>query len=181
MRSIYIYRILLMLFLFIYQAVGPMVYCDVMQNYTIPSDFKIDAIFNSGFSPLKSWQTSITSKGSVQQICWPSFKNRLGEKTVSNSELSNKDLSELIIRINEARFFKLKSRYSNRETDGQGLTLKIGMAGREHEVEVYIPMAQMNKSGVQRFMIIWDELLRKVPAPNKEQIPGMYRKEPARR
>jgi hypothetical protein len=142
---------------------------------TSPSAFKIIAEYAPGLSPLKSWRTVITSERIGTQEYWPPYGRRSGKSTINSYKLSQQDEEDLLDRISETRFFDLRPTYSHRVTDNDLLVLQITMSGKTHRVAVYAPFPQAGKSAVQRFLTVWDEVLRKIPAPNESQLPGMYK------
>jgi hypothetical protein len=142
-------------------------------NTSISSNYKIVATFSPGYSPWKPWETTISSNGDVQQVIYPWLRDEnVTKPKIIAFKLSIQDLHDLIAVIEDENFFNLKSKYSRPETDGPTLVIAVSTPGKTHEVSVYFPHLMIGKSEIKRFIKIWDEVLRKVPAPNKGQTPG---------
>ena len=140
-----------------------------------PPDLTIAAEYWPGSAQYKSWKTTITPKGITNQE-WYSFYGKSKKTGAKSYKLSQQDLMDLFVKVAESDFFKLRSKYDYIITDNPTLILKITMNGKVHEVMIYAPSHQRHKSAVQRFLIVWDEVLRKVPSPNESQLPGLYTK-----
>ena len=142
-------------------------------NTSISSDFKIVASFSPGLSPWRPWDTTINSNGDVQQVIyfWLHDDN-ISKPQIIALKISQQDLHDLVAVIEREQFFTLKSKYSRRETDGPTLVITVSTPEITHAVSVYYPHFMLGKSEIQRFLKIWDEILMKVPAPNKSQTAG---------
>lgn len=138
----------------------------------IPSDFKIVARYSAGYSPWKSWEVTISADGTVSQRIiqgGPDFKD-----VVKSLTLSQKDLANLLTRIEQAKWVDLAGGYSYPVTCNPTLLLDITMYGKSYCTEVYAPSHTKEHAEVRLFLSVWSEILRKVPAPNPKQTPDMY-------
>jgi hypothetical protein len=135
----------------------------------IPNDLKIIAQYYAGYSPWKSWRYTITRDAKVAQEIFDAGDTR------KESKLTEDDLRDLLAKIEEAKFFSLKERYDYPVTDNPTLVLKITRDKKSHEVAVYAPHHLEKEQEVRRFFKVWAEVLRKVPAPNADQKPGLYK------
>jgi hypothetical protein len=84
-------------------------------------------------------------------------------------------MRDLLAKIKEANFFALKKRYEYQVTDNPTLILKVTLDKTTHEVVVYAPDHLEKNKDVKRFFRVWSEILRKIPSPNPEQKPGLYK------
>lgn len=135
----------------------------------IPADFKLVAKYDAGYSQWKSWRSTITRDGRVR-------KEVLGDKrTTEEAKLSQDDLSALLAAVEAADFHALKETYEYDILDNPTLSLTVTLHGKTHDVSVYAPRFQRNGKEVRRFLDVWSEVLRKVPAPNPEQTPDQYK------
>jgi hypothetical protein len=135
----------------------------------IPGDLRIVAQYYAGYSPWKSWRYTITKDGKVAQEIFDV------EDTRRESKLTEDDLRDLLSKIGEADFFALKEKYEYSVTDNPTLVLKVTRDKKTHEVAVYAPDHLAKDPEVRRFFKIWDEVLRKVPSPNPDQKPELYK------
>jgi hypothetical protein len=128
----------------------------------IPADLKIVAQFYPGYSSLRPWRSTIARDGTVvQEIFYSNDPKR-------DSGLTEDDLKALVKEIDEADFFGLQERYDYPITDSQTLELSITRNRKTHEVAVYAPDQQAKNEDVKRFLRIWAEILRRVPAPGPD-------------
>ncbi len=132
----------------------------------IPADFEIVAEYYPGHSRWKRWKTTITADGKVDQVFQGSTKE---------SRLTEKDLHDLIGKVEEADFFALKGRYEVNATDCPTLLLTVTRDKKTHKVAVYGSDFLKNDKEVRRFLPLWTEVLSKVPSPNPEQKPELYK------
>ncbi len=135
----------------------------------IPADFKIVAQYGAGYSDWKSWRSTITGEGKVAQEGFGLID------TKKESKLSGNDLRALLAKIKEADYFALKERYEYEVTDNPTLILSVTMDKKTHKVVVYAPDHLEKNKEVQRFFKVWSDVLRKVPSPNPEQKPELYK------
>jgi hypothetical protein len=143
----------------------------------IPNDFKILARYSPGFSDWLSWEDTITADGKVAQVVGP-----LGSSPAKQQKqmaMTKRDLSALVARVKEVQFFQLKHRYSNDDvTCMPTLFVAVTAANQTHTVEVYayhFIKEKTDRAGVDRFLKVWTEVLARVPCPNPQQGPDMYR------
>ncbi|MGP0069237.1 MAG: hypothetical protein ACLQGP_37260 [Isosphaeraceae bacterium] len=139
--------------------------CGSRDQPQFPNDLEIVAQIFPGKSDWKPWKHTITADGKVVR----EFANEERE-----SQLTRADLKDLLDKNEEADFFALKERYDSRVIDSSTLVLKITRNKKTHEVEVDAPAFQKKDEDVRKFLKIWTEILRKVPAPNAEQKPEDY-------
>jgi hypothetical protein len=114
---------------------------------------------------------TISADGKALQQTYPSGrgKDTTNEKAEKTSTLTTAQLQELVAVVRTSHFFKLKRRYSYPVTDNPTLALRVTMDGSSQEVKVYAPHYLKDDAEVQRFMKIWNAVLRHVPSPNGEQ------------
>jgi hypothetical protein len=134
-------------------------------NGPIASEFKIVAHYYPGYSKWEPWEYTITRDGTVVNSC----DTRATEPT-----LSEIDVRDLVTKINEADFFGLREKFSASVTDNPTLVLTITQNKRTHKVSVYAPGHLIGDKEVNRFLLIWSEILRRVPSPNPDQKPELY-------
>jgi hypothetical protein len=142
----------------------------------VPDDFKIVARYGPGYSDWKGWTFTITSDGKVEQKITGGRGG--GEPMEKQATLKKEDVADLLTKVKDAGFFKLKERYAARVTDNATLFLEITMDGKTHKVALYAYPHLKEKDdqeAADRFLKIWAEVLRKVPAPNPEQTPELYK------
>jgi hypothetical protein len=148
---------------------------------TVPDDFKLVALFGPGYSDLLPWKTTITADGKVLQNVYGG--RRGGKESKNEAALTKDDVAKLAGLVEKADFFKLKPRYAAKVTDQATLTLEVTANKQTHKVAVYGQtriQGKEDRDAVDRFLSVWGEVLRKVPAPNPGQTadkykPGNYR------
>jgi hypothetical protein len=148
--------------------------CGSPEEVSVPTDFKLVAVYLPGFSDWKGWKSTITADGKVVQEIHPGARqteNRPQREETKNFALTDEDLKELVATVRESRFFALEKKHSVDVTDSSTLVLRVTMNGKSHEVEVYAARLLKDKPEVKRFLRIWNEVLTKVPSPNLEQKP----------
>ncbi|MGC3989848.1 MAG: hypothetical protein QM796_09265 [Chthoniobacteraceae bacterium] len=139
----------------------------------IPKDFILYAEYGPGYSNWHPWKLTINSDGGVsQEIYTYSSEHETIDRKVFH--LTKDDVQQLVALVRVTRFFAIKDKYegdlSKDPTDDVTLILQVMMEGKSHAISVYAP--EFKKNGeVQRFLKLWNEVLRKVPAPNPEQKP----------
>jgi len=139
------------------------------EDNPVPGDFKINAEYGAGYSAWTSWEVTITGDGRVIQ-------EYFDEKEVKKrSSISKADLKALWVKVNEASFFKLQPKYSVDVEDNPTLLLTITANKVTHRVMVYAPDHLEDHKDVKQFFRVWSEVLRKVPAPNPDQKPDLYK------
>jgi hypothetical protein len=143
----------------------------------LPSNFKIIARYSPGFSDWLSWEDTITADGNVSQVIGPG-RSTPG-KTQKQMRLSQHDLAALLAKVNEAHFFQLREHYTNKHiTDQPTLFLAVTAGSQTHTVDIYAYRhieEKTDRAGVDCFLKVWTEVLAKVPSPNAEQVPRLYR------
>jgi hypothetical protein len=97
------------------------------------------------------------------------------QDTTKASELSKDESRDLLAKIKEADFFALKERYEHNVTDNPTLILKVTLDKKSHEVVVYAPGHVEKNKEVKRFFKVWSEVLKKIPSPNPDQKPELYK------
>jgi hypothetical protein len=139
------------------------------EDNPLPCDFKINAEYGAGYSSWTSWEVTITGDGRVLQ-------EYFDEKQVKKrSSISKADLRALWVKINEASFFKLQPEYSVDVEDNPTLIMTITANKMTHRVMVYAPDHLEDHKDVKRFFRVWSEVLKKVPSPNPDQKPDLYK------
>jgi len=140
------------------------------ESERIPGDFKLYAEFFPGFSDWKAWKVTVTADGKVLQQTTAAWggDGTVSEKTIRLTEM---EVEELLASVRDSKFFKLNKRYAYAVTDESTLTLRVTMNGNLQEVQVYAPSHLKDNEEVKRFLKVWNEILRKVPAPNAQQKP----------
>ena len=96
------------------------------------------------------------------------------EQEKHESSLARADLAAIQAKITSADFATLKKSYDHPMTDNPTLILTITANNKTKAVSVYAPSHLRSEEDVKRFLQVWSEVLRKVPAPNPEQKPDMY-------
>jgi Domain of unknown function (DUF6438) len=142
-----------------------------------PADFKIVARYGPGYSDWHSWQVTITADGKVTQHIGKGGRGG-GEESDKEAKLSKDDLAALAGKVKDAEFFKLKEQYKGKVTDMATLILEITTDKKTHKVLLYAPsfLTDMDdQKAADRFLGIWSDVLKKVPAPNEKQTPDMYK------
>jgi hypothetical protein len=135
----------------------------------IPGNFQIVAEFFPGLTRSKRWKTTITADGKVVQ------KTRGPKEESKESRLTEKDLRDLLGKLEEADFFALKEDYAVDATDCPTLLVTVTRDKKTHKVAVYGDDFLRSNKEVGRFLQVWSELLRKVPSPNPAQKPELYK------
>jgi hypothetical protein len=128
----------------------------------IPADLKIVIQFYPGYSSFRPWRSTIARDGAVVQEIFYSNDPQ------TDSKLTEDDLKALLAEIDESDFFGLQVRYDYPVTDSQTLELSITRNKKTHVVAVYAPDQQTKNEDVKRFLRIWSEILRRVPAPGPD-------------
>lgn len=142
-----------------------------------PDDFKIVAQYDPGYSDWLRWQYTITADGKVAQDIGPGGRGG-GERFEKQTKLSKDDIGALVAKVKGADFFKLKEQYKGGVTDQPTLVLEVTMDKKTHRVLVYgyrHLKEKENQNAVDRFLSVWSEVIRKVPAPNPDQKPDLYK------
>jgi Domain of unknown function (DUF6438) len=142
-----------------------------------PDDFKIVARYGPGFSNWLRWQYTITADGKVAQDIGPGGRGG-GERSEKQTTLSKDDIEALFAKVKGAEFFNLKEQYKGKVTDHPTLALEVTMDKKTHQVLVYGYQHLKEKedqNAVDRFLGVWSEVIRKVPAPNPDQTPELYK------
>jgi hypothetical protein len=137
----------------------------------VPADFKISARFSPGLSRWKAWKTTITAGGDVTQDVLKDFKPEWETKKLR--PLDRSALIDLMNKIRESDFDKLNKRYDDGVIDSEALILVVTLEGKTKEVVIHGPSDIEDKNAVKRFLTVWNEVLKKAPSPNKEQVPEM--------
>jgi hypothetical protein len=132
----------------------------------IPADFEIVAEYYPGFSRWKRWETTITADGKVAQVSQVSAKE---------SRLTERDLHDLLEKVEEADFFALEELYEEYVYDLATLKVTVTRNNKFRKVSVYGAGPNKNAKEVTRFLRVWTEILRKVPSTNPEQKPELYK------
>ena len=116
------------------------------------------------------WETTITSDGKVSQEGYaPGPRPRKISKSLM---LSKRDLLELHAKVKEANFFRLKKQYLLGEPHQHsgGLRFRATVNGQTHEVSIVYGIPEVKPpDDLKRFMMLWDEVLKKVPPPRRVQ------------
>jgi hypothetical protein len=143
----------------------------------VPDDFKIVARYGPGYSNWLRWQYTIGADGKVVQDIGPGGRGG-GERSQKQAKLSKDAVGALFARVMEADFFKLKGQYKAKVTDNPTLVLEVTVNKKTHRVLVYgyrHLREKEDQDAVDRFLGVWCEVLRKVPAPNRDQKPDLYK------
>ncbi|MFO0969171.1 MAG: hypothetical protein U0793_26755 [Gemmataceae bacterium] len=143
----------------------------------VPPDFKLVAGYGPGYSSWLRWQYTISADGKVAQDIGPGGRGG-GERVEKETTISAKDVVALFAKVKEADFFTLKEQYKGKVTDNPTLVLEVTMEKKTHKVLVYGHRhlrAKEDQDDADRFLAVWAEVIRKVPAPNPEQKPEMYK------
>lgn len=140
------------------------------ESDTVPSDFKLCAEFHPGFSDWKPWKVTVTADGKALKGLPHAWVDN-GTPSEKILTLTAKDVRDLLTAVRASRFFTLKGLYAYACTDESRLILQVTLNGDVHEVEVYAPGQLKDNDGVKKFLEVWNEVLRKVPAPNAKQTP----------
>jgi hypothetical protein len=141
---------------------------------SVPNNLKIVAQYGAGHSAWSSWKYTITGDGKVIE----DIIEESGKRHEMNRTISDQNVDDLIAKVEEATFEELREFYGFRVTDNPSLSLSITRNGKTHKVRVYAPDYLTEDKQVQRFLRVWDEILRKVPSPNPKQKPGHPHGEP---
>jgi hypothetical protein len=143
----------------------------------VPDDFKLMARFAPGYSNWLSWRYTITADGKVAQVIGPGGRGG-GERTEKEDKITKEDVVAIVAKVKDADFFKLKEQYKGKATDQATLVLEVTQDKKTHQVLLYGPRFLREKEdqdAADRFLAVWAEVLRKVPAPNPDQKPEMYK------
>jgi cytochrome c2 len=132
----------------------------------VPEDFEVTARYAPGYSDWKPWTATITRDGKVSQTTL-SFGDAAETKTVKTFSLSQSDVADLADSIRETNFFAIREEWSYTVTDNPTLILSVTMGGASHRVRVYAPDHLRVHPEVQRFLQLWNVVLKKVPSPNE--------------
>jgi hypothetical protein len=150
----------------------------------IPRDFRLEAEYYPGgnlMSPnrRRPWEVTITSDGKVSQKIYGIPRPRGEQKKLPT--LSKSDLRDLLSKIEESSFFKLKEQYLHGTAHHHtgGLRLRVSLNGRTHEANVIKgwlgdpndPAEDIEHPDIKMFMFLWDEVLKKVPPPESPPKP----------
>jgi len=145
----------------------------------VPGDFRIMAKLGTGYSNWLAWQTTISADGKVvQHIGKGGRGGGGGEPMDKEAKLAQEDVTALFAKVKDADFFKLKEQYRGKVTDMATLRLEITADKKTHAVLLYAPRFLTEKAdqdAADRFLGIWQEVLKKVPAPNEKQTPELYK------
>jgi len=139
------------------------------------SDLTVVAQYAAGgLSDWKSWKYTITGDGEVVQEIYdyPNTERK-------TSTLSSKDIQDLIAKVDEVEFDDLPGKKSYDVTDSSTLRVAITRNKKTHEVIVYAPGDLKDDKEVKRSLRVWAEILRKVPAPNREDKPEDWEPQPS--
>ena len=131
----------------------------------VPADFRLVAQYGSGLSDWKSWMVTIDADGTaVQDTYLPG-----SQKSTKSLTLPAGEMQRLVRLIGDMRFFELAGTYAVVVTDNPTLSLRVTSNEATHEVVVYAPGHLTASEEVRRFLVVWNEVLRRVPPPNPEQ------------
>jgi hypothetical protein len=142
-----------------------------------PDDFKLVARYGPGLSPWLRWQYTITADGKVAQDIGPGGRGG-GERSEKQTKLSKDAIAALFAKVKGADFFTLKEKYQGGATDQPTLVLEVTLGKKTHRVLVYGHRHLTEKedqSAVDRFLGVWSEVIRRVPAPNPDQKADLYK------
>jgi hypothetical protein len=103
------------------------------------------------------------------------YRHASCEDPKKESRLSEADIKALLAKIKESDFFALKERYEYDVTDNPTLILTVTQNKKTHAVLVYAPHHLRENRDVKRFFTVWSDVLRKVPSPNPDQKPELYK------
>lgn len=135
----------------------------------VPRDFKLVAQYARGGTARSSWKVTIIRDGTVSRTHRDAESGREIRRAY---ELSSGDMAELLRKIRQADFMKLKGRYEGPAEDVDGFSISLTMDEKTHEVVVWDAGGQWGDRDVRGLWKLWDEILRKVPSPNPDQKSG---------
>ncbi len=142
----------------------------------VPEDFKIVARFGPGYSDWLPWETTVTTDGKA--VLDVRRGRSGGEPVQKESTLKKEDVAALFTKVKEAEFFKLKEQYKGKVTDQATLILEITADKKTHKVSLYgqrFLKEKEDQDAADRFLGVWSEVLKKVPAPNEKQTVELYK------
>jgi Domain of unknown function (DUF6438) len=142
----------------------------------VPADFQIVATYGPGYSNWLSWKYSITADGKVVQDIGKGGRGG-GEPSQKETTLKKEEVAALFAKVKEAEFFKLNEQYKGKVTDQATLILEITADKKTHKVLLYgqrFLKEKEEQDAADRFLSVWSEVLKKVPAPNADQKPDLY-------
>jgi hypothetical protein len=143
----------------------------------VPEDFRIVARYGPGYSNWLQWEYMITADGKVTQDIGPGGRGG-GERSTKETKLSKDDIGALYSKVKEADFFKLNEQYKAKVTDQATLVLEVTVDKKTHNVLVYgyrHLREKEDQDAADRFLSVWVDVLKKVPAPNADQKPELYK------
>ena len=144
----------------------------------VPDDFKMVVRFGPGYSDWLSWRYTITADGKVAQEIGPGGRGNPPERTEKETKLKKDEVAALFAKVKEADFFKLKEQYKGKVTDQATLILEITADKKTHTVKLYghrFLREKEDQDAADRFLSVWSEVLRKLPAPNPDQKVDLYK------
>jgi hypothetical protein len=136
---------------------------------------EVFARYYPGIAFQKAWKATIRGNGKVvQEIFDPRKLEKPTRDPLTTKEpcpLTQEDLKQLFATAKVAKFFDLRAKYNYGIDHSNALLLRLSFNGTTHEVVISAPDFKENRSreeieGIRRFLLVWDEVLRKVPPPD---------------
>jgi hypothetical protein len=143
----------------------------------VPDDFKLVAKYAPGYSNWRSWETTVTADGKVAHHIGRGGRGG-GEPMDKDAKLTKEDVAAIYAKVADGNFFKLKEQYKTKVTDQATLTIEITADKKTHKVQLYGYQRLTEKDdqdAADRFLVIWQEVLKKVHPPNADQKVELYK------
>jgi len=142
--------------------------CGAADDNAVPPDFKLVVHYANGGTDRLSWEATIKSDGSVSRT----HSDTDGRVVRETYKLTTREMSDLLTKVRQTDFMKLKERYEGPAEDVDGFSISVTMDEKTHEVVVWDAGGQWGDRDVRGLRSLWNEILRKVPSPNTDQKSG---------
>jgi hypothetical protein len=141
----------------------------------VPSDFQLHARFFPGAGSEKRtepWRLTISADGSAAYEIYV-YSEWHKQTYVKRTQLSQRDMDEIIAALQKADFFALPRRIADPAFSDSGHTrgieLKITADRKTHFVLFAIPGTLPDRAAAKRLWSAWSVISRKAPSPNHNQ------------
>lgn len=115
----------------------------------------------------KPWELRIDRQGEAVQDTFLPITDKRVRKT---QKLSHSALEEIIKSVKDTEFFSLPASITSGVVEHRGgITIRVSIDGRSHEVTFLVPALEMDKPAFRRFWRLWRVILAKVPTPNHDE------------
>ena len=141
----------------------------------VPSDFQLHARFFPGAGSEggpEPWQLTISADGSAAYEIH-AYSEWHKQTYVKKTQLSRRDMEEIVAALQKAHFFSLPRRIEDPEFSEaghrRGIELRVTAERKTHLVVFAIPGTLSDRAAAKRFWSAWAVVSRKAPSPNRNR------------